>query len=205
MAATSCWVSGIPNKLLPPNPNPSPRSSAALVAVVKGNSREAAPSAKATAEVPDRYKAFVDPIDGYSYIYPSDWRDFEFTGCDSAFKDRNVALQHVRVSFVPTEKKDVNDLGQIEEVVPSLVKTVYAAPTQTPTILDMQERNIDGKNYWTFEYVLQSPTFGRTAFATIAIGNGRYYTLVVGANERRWTRVRNQLRAVADSFRLVDI
>ncbi|CAA6661782.1 unnamed protein product [Spirodela intermedia] len=209
-----------------------PRSSAALVAVVKGSSREAAPSANTAEsikrrsillgagalahglvlpsivfaeEVPDRYKAFVDPIDGYSYIYPSDWRDFEFTGCDSAFKDRNVALQHVRVSFVPTEKKDVNDLGQIEEVVPSLVKTVYAAPTQTPTILDMQERNIDGKNYWTFEYVLQSPTFGRTAFATIAIGNGRYYTLVVGANERRWTRVRNQLRAVADSFRLVDI
>ncbi|URE22364.1 GAD domain [Musa troglodytarum] len=91
------------------------------------------------------------------------------------------ALQHVRVSFIPTEKKDIRDLGS------------------------MEERTVDGKYYWTFEYELESPSFSRTAFATIAIGNGRYYTLVVGANERRWTRLRNKLKVVADSFRILDI
>lgn len=34
---------------------------------------------------------------------------------------------------------------------------------------------------------------------------GRYYTLIVGANERRWRRVRNQLKVVADSFKMLDI
>ncbi|RWW03485.1 hypothetical protein GW17_00033340 [Ensete ventricosum] len=34
---------------------------------------------------------------------------------------------------------------------------------------------------------------------------GRYYTLVVGANERRWTRLRNKLKVVADSFKILDI
>ena len=36
------------------------------------------------------------------------------------------------------------------------------------------QRSVDGKNYWTFEYELESPSFARTAFATIAIGNGMF-------------------------------
>ncbi|URE22356.1 GAD domain [Musa troglodytarum] len=132
-------------------------------------------------------------------------RDFDYMGHDSAFKDRFAALQHVRVSFIPTEKKDIRDLGSMEEVIFNLVKNIYAAPNQIPSIYEMQERTVDGKYYWTFEYELESPSFSRTAFATIAIGNGRYYTLVVGANERRWTRLRNKLKVVADSFRILDI
>ena len=34
---------------------------------------------------------------------------------------------------------------------------------------------------------------------------GRYYTLIVGANERRWRRVRDKLKVVADSFKVLDI
>uniref|UniRef100_A0A0F7GX74 PsbP-like protein 2 n=1 Tax=Habenaria pantlingiana TaxID=1498489 RepID=A0A0F7GX74_9ASPA len=156
-------------------------------------------------EVTDMYKPFVDCTDGYSYVYPSDWREFDFLGHDSAFKDRVAALQHVRVGFIPTTKNDIRDLGPMQEVIFDIVKNVYAAPTQKPTIYDIQERTIDGKNYWTFEYDLESPGFTRTAFATLAIGNGRYYTLVVGANQRRWSRLRSLLKVVADSFKILDI
>ncbi|KAK4425201.1 Photosynthetic NDH subunit of lumenal location 1, chloroplastic [Sesamum alatum] len=153
----------------------------------------------------ENYQAFVDKVDGYSYYYPSDWRDFDFRGHDSAFKDRYLQLQNVRLSFIPTDKTDIHDMGPMEEVVANLVTNVYSAPTQVATILDMQERNIDGRNYWTFEYILTSPNFARAAFATIAVGNGRYYTLIVGANERRWRKVRNKLKVVADSFKVLDI
>lgn len=34
------------------------------------------------------------------------------------------------------------------------------------------QKNIEGRNYYTFEYILTSPNFARAAFATIAIGNG---------------------------------
>ncbi|KAL7228828.1 hypothetical protein ACSBR2_007504 [Camellia fascicularis] len=156
-------------------------------------------------EIPQNYAAFVDKSDGYSYYYPSDWREFDFRGHDSAFKDRYLQLQNVRVSFIPTDKRDIHDLGPMEEVVSNLVRRVYSAPTQMANVFDMQERTIDGKNYYTFEYALTSPNFSRAAFATIAIGNGRYYTLIVGANERRWRRVRNQLKVVADSFKVLDI
>ncbi|KAK1285702.1 hypothetical protein QJS10_CPB20g00939 [Acorus calamus] len=156
-------------------------------------------------EVPDKYQAFIDARDGYSYYYPSDWRDFDFRGHDSAFKDRTLSLQNVRLSFIPTEKKDIHELGGMEEVITNLVKNVYAAPNQTPIIYAMQEKNIDGKNYWTFEYELATPRYSRAAFATISIGNGRQYTLIVGANERRWSRVRDKLKVVADSFKVLDI
>ncbi|KAG4394782.1 hypothetical protein AAZX31_20G088000 [Glycine max] len=156
-------------------------------------------------EKPDRYRAFVDYEDGYSYVYPIDWKEFDFRAHDSAFKDRYLQLQNVRVRFIPTEKKDIRDLGPMEEVIYDLVKHRYAAPNQRPTINDMQEKTIDGKHYYTFEYILTSPNYSSASFATIAIGNGRYYTLIVGANERRWKRFRDQLKVVADSFRLLDI
>ncbi|KAL6123756.1 hypothetical protein ACLB2K_076274 [Fragaria x ananassa] len=131
--------------------------------------------------IPDKFRGYVDKEDGYSYYYPSDWRDFDFRAHDSAFKDRYMQLHNVRVRFIPTDKTDIHDLGPLEE------------------------KTIDGKNYYTFEYGLTSPNFAATSFATIAIGNGRYYTLIVGANERRWKRYRNQLKIVADSFRILDI
>ncbi|XP_058768821.1 photosynthetic NDH subunit of lumenal location 1, chloroplastic-like [Vicia villosa] len=156
-------------------------------------------------EIPDRYRAFVDYSDGYSYVYPSDWKEFDFRAHDSAFKDRYLQLQNVRVRFIPTEKKDIRDLGPMEEVVTDLVKHRYTAPNQIPTIYDMEERTIDGKHYYTVEFELASRNYGSACFTVLAIGNGRSYTLVVGANERRWKKVRNQLKVVADSFRLIDI
>ncbi|OIS98525.1 PREDICTED: photosynthetic NDH subunit of lumenal location 1, chloroplastic [Nicotiana attenuata] len=154
---------------------------------------------------PENYEIFVDKQDGYSYYYPSDWREFDFRGHDSAFKDRYLQLQNVRLSFIPTDKSDIHDLGPMEEVVANLVKHVYSAPNQVANIMEMRERSTDGKNYCTFEYVLTSPNFSRAAFATIAIGNGRFYTLIVGANERRWRKFRNKLKVVADSFQVLDM
>ncbi|KHN23150.1 PsbP-like protein 2, chloroplastic [Glycine soja] len=166
-------------------------------------------------EKPDRYRAFVDYEDGYSYVYPIDWKEFDFRAHDSAFKDRYLQLQNVRVRFIPTEKKDIRDLGPMEEVIYDLVKHRYAAPNQRPTINDMQEVSfhfISSSMFFSMkyislnsEYILTSPNYSSASFATIAIGNGRYYTLIVGANERRWKRFRDQLKVVADSFRLLDI
>lgn len=116
-------------------------------------------------EKPANYDEFVDLQDGYSYYYPSDWRvsytislatlmfiffrsrdiydpifqEFDFRGHDSAFKDRYLQLQNVRLSFIPTDKTDIQDMGPIEKVVANLVKHVYSTPTQVPDVFDMQE------------------------------------------------------------------
>jgi len=35
------------------------------------------------------------------------------------------------------------------------------------------QRTIDGKHYYTFEYILTSPNYSSGSFATVAIGNGK--------------------------------
>ncbi|CDY20433.1 BnaC04g06020D [Brassica napus] len=162
-------------------------------------------SCNVSAEVPKSYSAFVDKEDGYSYYYPSDWREFDFRAHDSAFKDRYLQLQSVRVRFIPTEKTDIREVGPMEEVVYDLVKHKFAAPNQVATIYDMKERVEDEKSYYTFEYGLRTPIYATTCFATVAVGNNRYYTLIVGANERRWRKVKKQLEVVADSLKILQI
>ncbi|KAL4394212.1 hypothetical protein AHAS_Ahas02G0129400 [Arachis hypogaea] len=61
--------------------------------------------------------------------------EFDFKTHDSAFKDRYLQLQNVRVRFIPTEKKDIRDMlyrfwSNIDR---------YAAPNQRRTIYDMHE------------------------------------------------------------------
>lgn len=43
-------------------------------------------------------------------------QEFDFRAHDSAFKDRYMQLQNVRVRFLPTDKKDIHDMGPMEEV-----------------------------------------------------------------------------------------
>lgn len=43
-------------------------------------------------------------------------QEFDFRAHDSAFKDRYLQLQNVRVRFIPTSKKDIHDMGPMEEV-----------------------------------------------------------------------------------------
>ncbi|KAM7265152.1 hypothetical protein ACFE04_002835 [Oxalis oulophora] len=155
--------------------------------------------------IPEKFNSFVDKLDGYSYYYPSDWREFDFRGHDSAFKDRFLQLQNVRVSFIPTQKTDIHDLGTIDEVAYHLVKHVYSTPDERPSIYTLVERSEEGKNYYTIEYELATRGYATVSFATVSISNGRYYTLIVSANERRWRRYRNQLKVVADSFKMLDI
>ncbi|KAH0925073.1 hypothetical protein HID58_017329 [Brassica napus] len=131
--------------------------------------------------------------------------EFDFRAHDSAFKDRYLQLQSVRVRFIPTEKTDIREVGPMDEVVYDLVKHKFAAPNQVATIYDMKERVEDGKSYYTFEYGLRTPIYATTCFATVAVGNNRYYTLIVGANERRWRKVKKQLEVVADSLKILQI
>jgi hypothetical protein len=43
--------------------------------------------------------------------------EFDFRAHDSAFKDRYLQLQNVRVRFIPTKKNDIRDLGPMENVI----------------------------------------------------------------------------------------
>ncbi|KAK6929303.1 PsbP, C-terminal [Dillenia turbinata] len=123
----------------------------------------------------------IDKKDGYSFVYPFGWEEVVIEGQDKVFKDVIEPLESVSINMIPTGKQDIRDLGS------------------------PQQRDVDGKAYYTFEFVAQAPNYTRHALSAITIGNGKFYTLTTGANERRWEKMKDKLHTVADSFTIFNV
>nr|KAJ0208520.1 hypothetical protein LSAT_V11C500237370 [Lactuca sativa] len=126
-------------------------------------------------------------------------------GQDKVFKDVIEPLENVSVTVFPTNKEDIRDLGSPQEVAAALIKKVLAPPSQKTKLLTAAEHDVDGKAYYTFEFVAQAPNFTRHALSTIVIANGKFYTLTTGANERRWGKMKDKLNTVVDSFKIFNV
>lgn len=147
----------------------------------------------------------TDKKDGYSFVYPFGWQEIVIEGQDKVFKDVIEPLENVSVNVFPTSKEDIHELGSPKEVAEALIKKVLAPPSQKTKLIDSAEHDVDGKAYYTFEFVAQAPNFTRHAISTICIGNGKFYTLTTGANERRWEKMKDKLRTVVDSFKIFNV
>lgn len=147
----------------------------------------------------------TDKKDGYSFLYPFGWQEVVIEGQDKVFKDVIEPLENVSVTMLPTTKQDIRDLGSPQEVAETLIKKVLAPPSQKTKLVQATEHDADGKAYYTFEFIAQAPTYTRHALGTICIGNGKFYTLTTGANERRWEKMKDKLQTVVDSFQIVNL
>uniref|UniRef100_A0A0F7GYE2 PsbP-like protein 1 n=1 Tax=Hypseocharis bilobata TaxID=253189 RepID=A0A0F7GYE2_9ROSI len=145
-----------------------------------------------------------DKKDGYSFIYPFGWQEITIEGQDKVFKDVIEPLESVSVNIIPTSKEDIREFGSPQEIAETLIKKVLAPPNQKTKLIEAKERDEDGKVYYTFEFVAQAPNYTRHALSTITIGNGKFYTLTTGANERRWGKMKDKLQTVVDSFTITN-
>uniref|UniRef100_A0A5B7BAQ9 PsbP C-terminal domain-containing protein n=1 Tax=Davidia involucrata TaxID=16924 RepID=A0A5B7BAQ9_DAVIN len=150
------------------------------------------------------FLAVMDKKDGYSFLYPFGWQEVVIEGQDKVFKDVIEPLESVSVNLIPTSKKDIRDLGSPQEVAETLIKKVLAPPSQKTKLVEAAEHDADGTAYYTFEFVAQAPNYTRHALSAICIGNGKFYTLTTGANERRWEKMKDKLHTVIDSFKIVN-
>ncbi|XP_057474825.1 psbP-like protein 1, chloroplastic isoform X1 [Actinidia eriantha] len=157
------------------------------------------------AESKKGFLAVMDKKDGYSFLYPFGWQEVTIEGQDKVFKDVIEPLESVSVNMIPTSKQDIRDLGSPQEVAETLIKKVLAPPSQKTKLVEAKEHDEDGKAYYTFEFIAQAPNYTRHALSTICIGNGRFYTLTTGANERRWGKMKDKLQTVVDSFKIVNV
>lgn len=163
---------------------------------------------KSTAFAAENIKGFLpvtDKTDGYSFVYPFGWQEIVIDGQDKVFKDVIEPLENVSVNVFPTNKQDIRDLGSPKEVAEALITKVLAPPSQKTKLIDSAEHDVDGKAYYTFEFVAQAPNFTRHALSAICIGNGKLYTLTTGANERRWGKMKDKLHTVIDSFKIFNV
>ncbi|XP_068644264.1 psbP-like protein 1, chloroplastic isoform X2 [Aristolochia californica] len=130
------------------------------------------------AESKKGFQAVNDKKDGYSFLCPFGWEEVVIDGQDKVFKDVIEPLESVSVNLIETSKGDIRDLGS------------------------PQQQDVDGKAYYTFEFVAQAPNFTRHGLGAVTIGNGKFYTLTTGANERRWGKMKDKLITVIDSFQI---
>ncbi|KAJ6843066.1 psbP-like protein 1, chloroplastic isoform X2 [Iris pallida] len=159
-------------------------------------------SASFAAEAKKGFQAVLDKKDGYSFLYPFGWQEVVIQGQDKVLKDVIEPLESVSVNMVETNKQDIRDLGSPQEVVEALIKRVLAPTSQKTKLIEASEHDVDGKAYYSFEFIAQAPNFTRHALGTICIGNGKFYTLTTGANERRWEKMKDKLHTVVDSFKI---
>ncbi|XP_077216155.1 psbP-like protein 1 isoform X2 [Tasmannia lanceolata] len=164
-----------------------------------------ATSTSSAAETKKGFQAVTDKKDGYSFLYPFGWQEVVIQGQDKVFKDVIEPLEAVSVNMVETSKQDIRDLGSPQEVVELLIKKVLAPPTQKTKLVEAAEHDVDGKAYYTFEFIAQAPNYTRHALGTICIGNGKFYTVTTGANERRWEKMKDKLHTVIDSFKIFNV
>ncbi|XP_062156425.1 psbP-like protein 1, chloroplastic isoform X1 [Alnus glutinosa] len=151
------------------------------------------------------FLSVTDKKDGYEFIYPFGWQEVVIEGQDKVFKDVIEPLESASVTVIPTIKQDIRDFGPPKEVAETLIKRVLAPSSQKTKLIEAAEHDVDGKAYYTFEFIAQAPNYTRHALSTISIGNGKFYTLTTGANERRWEKMKDKLHTVVDSFKLFNV
>ncbi|KAI4384460.1 hypothetical protein MLD38_002615 [Melastoma candidum] len=157
------------------------------------------------AETKKGFQAVLDKKDGYSFLYPFGWQEVVIEGQDKVYKDVIEPLESVSMNLIPTNKQDIRDFGPPEQVAETLIKRVLAQPSQKTKLIGAKEQDVDGKAYYTFEFVAQAPNYTRHSLSTISIGNGKFYTLTTGANERRWEKMKDKLETVVDSFKVFTV
>ncbi|OVA18270.1 Photosystem II PsbP [Macleaya cordata] len=162
-------------------------------------------SASFAAEAKKGFLGVLDKKDGYEFLYPFGWQEVSIEGLDKVVKDVIEPLESASVTMIPTSKQDIRDLGSPQQVAEVLIKKVWASPSEKTKLVEATEHEVDGKAYYTIEFIGQTPNYTRHALAAICIGNGKFYTFTTGANQRRWEKMKDKLHTVVDSFKIFNV
>jgi len=163
----------------------------------------AAPAAlAASGGIPKGFKGHKDPYDGYQFLYPFGWQEVSVQGQDVVYKDLIETLETVSVSITATEKASVTELGPVNDVCFTIADNFLTGRSSKVTLVEATQETEEGIDYYTMEFTAANNTYTRHALACLAICNGKLFTCVTGADERRWKKdvVRNNAKTVIDSF-----
>jgi photosystem II oxygen-evolving enhancer protein 2 len=162
-------------------------------------------SGEQAAQAKGGFEVVRDQQDAYQFLYPFGWQEVSVQGQDVVYKDVIEPLESVSVNYIPTDKKSVADYGDAKEVSYTLVKKVLTNVNQDVRLLNAEERkDSTGRVYYDFEYTATTPRYTRHALASVTVGNGKFYTLETGANERRWGKMADKIARVQKSFEVSD-
>lgn len=165
----------------------------------------ASTSSPLQAQAKGGFEVLKDAQDGYQFTFPFGWQEVSVSGQDTVYKDVIEPLESVSVSYIPTEKQSISEYGDVKEVSYTLVRKVLTTVNQDVKLVAAEERtDANGRLYYDFEYTASTPRYTRHALASVTIGNGKFYTLETGANERRWGKMKDKIAKVQKSFIVSD-
>jgi len=151
-------------------------------------------------------QSYVDSIDGYKFLYPTGWLPVKVTdGPDVVFHDIIEVTENVSVVISPVpEGKSLAELGTPGEVGYQLQKNAIAPPNSNrqAELVDAQQVESEGKNYYILEYSVKLPNEERHDIASIGVRNGKLFTFNLSTTEQRWEKMHDLFETVAKSFSL---
>lgn len=150
------------------------------------------------------FETVKDQQDGYQFAYPFGWQEVSVKGQDVVYKDVIEPLESVSVSYIPTDKASIEEYGDVNEVTSTLVTKVLTTPGQNVKLIGCEIRESNGRKYYDFEYTAANPRYIRHAVTSVTVGNGKFYTLETGANEKRWRKIGGKVKTVVKSFEVFD-
>ncbi|GMH38428.1 hypothetical protein BSKO_06312 [Bryopsis sp. KO-2023] len=156
----------------------------------------------ASAKLPAGFTPVKDKGDKYRFLYPFGWQEVTVDGQDIVFKDIIEPLESVSVTITPTDKTDITEFGDLNEVCFALADTVLTNRSQEVKLLGADAKNVSGVNYYEFEFAAKATNYIRRALSVVAVFDGKFYALTTGANERRWPKMEEKLKTVAKSFQV---
>lgn len=65
---------------------------------------------------PRGFNPVQDLTDNYQFLYPFGWQEVTVTGADVVYKDVVEPLESVSVTITPTDRRDITDFGDVNEV-----------------------------------------------------------------------------------------
>jgi len=151
-------------------------------------------------KTPKGFLGVRDKGDGYQFFYPFGWQEVSVPGQDVVYKDVIEPLESVSVSIIDTDKSSISEYGDVTEVCFTLADKVLTAPGQAVELIQAKEDEFEGVKYYNMEFKVSAPNYKRHALASVAVNNGKFYTLLTGCNERRWNKVQDKLKPMVSSF-----
>ena len=151
-------------------------------------------------------QSYIDSAKGYEFLYPNGWVPVDVKGAsegvDLVFHDiveRSENLS-VIISSVPNDKT-LEELGTPSEVGYRFLKATNSNPNSNreAEFISAQSHEARGKTYYILEYEVKSPD-QRHNLASIAVSRGQLFTFNLSTRQRRWPKVEDRFRAIANSF-----
>jgi len=183
---------------------------AALTGIIASNGAFETVSPVGGAAMAADFAVVTDAKKGYVFAYPFGWQEVQVDGQEAVYKDVIESLESLSLTVTSTEKKSIDDFGTPVEAANLFLDKVLTSPATTNSykLLESRESSLEGYKYYQLEYEqdIKDPSGRpkrRHAISTCVVGNEKLYLLTVGASDRRWGKMGDRLKKVANSLKLL--